>query len=76
MLRAGGDEVDPGGVHAGVAQHVGQFGHVPAGLVEAAGKEMAQIVGKDLPRGHPRLAAQPLHLRPDPPPVQALPPLW
>ena len=24
VLRAGGDQVDPGGLHRGVAQHIGQ----------------------------------------------------
>lgn len=64
MLGAGGDEVDPGGLHAGVPQHVGKLRHVPAGLVEDPGEEMAQVVGKDLADRHPRRPGVALHLRP------------
>ena len=48
-----------------MAQDVRQLGHVPGDPVEGAGEEVAQIVGKDLPGGHPGRGAQRLHLRPD-----------
>ena len=48
MLGAGGDEVDAGGLDAGVAQHVSQLCHIPAHPVETPGKQVAQVVGKDL----------------------------
>ena len=70
MLRPGSAQVDPGGLNAAVAQHVGQLGHVPGGGVEAPGEEMPQVVGEDLGALHPRLAAEPFHLRPDVLPVQ------
>lgn len=34
VFCAGGDQVDAGGFDTAVAQHVGQFRHVPADLVE------------------------------------------
>ena len=33
VFSAGGDEVDAGGFNAAVAQHIRQFRHVPADLV-------------------------------------------
>ena len=65
MLGAGGDEVDAGGLDAGVAQHVSQLCHIPAHPVETPGKQVAQVVGKDLAGFHSRLCTQSLHLRPD-----------
>ena len=65
MLRPGGDEVDPGGLYVGVPQHVGQLDHVPAHFIEGPGEQVPQVVGKDLAGGHPGMAAQVFHLRPD-----------
>ena len=65
MLGAGGDEVDAGGLDAGVAQHVSQLCHIPAHPVETPGKQVAQVVGKDLGRSDPGRPAHPLHLCPD-----------
>ena len=57
MLGAGGDEVDAGGLDAGVAQHVSQLCHIPAHPVETPGKQVAQVVGKDLGRCNRSLAS-------------------
>ena len=71
VFRAGGDEVDAGGLDGAVAQHVRQLRHVPADLVERPGEQVAQVVGEDLGGLHPRPGAQGLHLRPDLFPGQA-----
>lgn len=65
MLRSGGDQIDAGGLHRAVAQHIGQLHHIPAHSVEGPGKKVPQVVGKHFAGGHPRGLAQPLHLRPD-----------
>ena len=41
--------VDPGGVHAGVAQNVRQTGQIPLRLVVCPGEEVSEVMGKDLP---------------------------
>ena len=64
--------VDPGGVHAGVAQDVREAGQVPLGSVEGPGEQVPQVMGKDLPRRHSCLPAQALHLPPQVGPVQRL----
>ena len=46
VFRAGGDEIDPGGLDATVAQHIGQFRHIPADLVKRPGEQVAQVVGE------------------------------
>ena len=38
MLGAGGDEVDAGGLDAGVAQHISQLDDIPTGPVKDGGK--------------------------------------
>ena len=65
MLGAGGDEVDAGGLEAGMAQHIRQLHDVTAGPVKGRGEQMAKVVWKDLAGRDPRRLAQPLHLRPD-----------
>ena len=62
MLPPRGAQVDPGGLDAAVAQHVGQHDHIPTGSIESLGKKMPQVMGKDLDRLYPRSAAQTLHL--------------
>ena len=64
MLRAGGEQVDPGGLDGGVAQYIGQLDHIPAGLVEGSGKQVAQVMGKHLAVCHSGLPAHRFHLRP------------
>ena len=46
MLRPGGQEVDPGGLDAAVAQQVRQLHDVPAGPVEDGGEQVPQVVGE------------------------------
>lgn len=65
MLRFGGDEIEPGCFNTGMAQHIRQLCHIPAYPVKRPGKQMPQIVRKDLGRRNPRLFAERLHLRPD-----------
>ena len=73
MLRAGGLEVDSGGVDRAVAQDVGQSDDIPAGPVEHRGEQVPQIVGKDLGGSHARPLTQIFHLLPDLPPAEASP---
>ena len=65
VFRPGGQEVDAGGLEAGMAQHIRQLHDVTAGPVKGRGEQMAKVVGKDLAGRDPRRLAQPLHLRPD-----------
>ena len=65
MLRAGGDQVDAGGLDAAVAQHVRQLRHVPADPVKGPGEQVPQVVGEHLGGRHPRPGAQGFYLRPD-----------
>jgi hypothetical protein len=46
VLYASGNEVDAGGLNTGVAQHIRQFGYIPAGSVEGPGEQVPQVVGK------------------------------
>ncbi len=64
MLRFGGDEIEPGCFNTGMAQHIRQLCHIPANPIEGLGKQVPQIVRKDLGRCNPRLFAERLHLRP------------
>ena len=59
VLRAGGAEVDAGGVDGTVAQNVRQLHDVPAEGVKRACKEVAQIVGEHPGRRHPRCLTEP-----------------
>lgn len=65
MLRAGGYQVDAGGLHAGMAQDVGQLDHVLAHMIETPGEQVAQVVGEDLALLNACRLAQPLHFRPN-----------
>ena len=53
-LRADG-HIDAGGLNGRVAQNVRQEGQILFLLVKAPGKQMAQIVRKDLGTQNPRL---------------------
>lgn len=48
MLRAGGQQVDPGGLNGTVAQNIRQLHHVLTGPVKGPGEQVPQIVGEDL----------------------------
>ena len=65
MFFAGGDDIDPRGVDAAVAEDIGQFGDILLHGVKGAGEEMAQIMREDLLRCDARLDAERLHLLPD-----------
>lgn len=41
VLRAGGEQIDPGGVDGTVSQYICQLDDIPGGLVKCDGKEMA-----------------------------------
>ena len=72
MFRAGGNEVDPGGLDGAVTQDVRKLCDVAGDAVEHPGEQMTQIVGVDLSRVYPRFFAHGLHLRPDLPAGQGL----
>ena len=57
--------VNPGGVHAGVAQNVRQTHDVPLQTVVRPGEKVPQVVGKHLLLRHPRLPAEGFHVPPD-----------
>ena len=61
VVRAGGNQVDAGGLDGAVAQHVRQLCYVPADVVKGPGEQVPQVVGKHLAGRYPRLSAQPLH---------------
>ena len=65
MLRAGGQQINPGRLNGGMSQHVGQFGNILVGPVIGGCKEVAQIVGEHPGRRHACIFAKPLHFRPD-----------
>ena len=48
VFRAGGHDIDPGGVDAAVAQDICQFGDDLLNAVKSSGKQLAQIVWKYL----------------------------
>ena len=74
MLGTGRNEVDAGGREAGVPQDVRQFDHVPGQAVKRPGKQVAEVMGEDLPRVDAGHAGKGLHLGPDLPPGQRIPP--
>ena len=57
VLYASGNEVDAGGLNAGVAQYIRQFGYIPAGPVEGPGEQVPQVVGEYFRGGHAGLFA-------------------
>ena len=70
MLHTRGHDIDPGGADGAVPQNVRQFGDILLDHVEGTGKELAQIMGKDLRRLHPGLFTELFHGRPDSAAVQ------
>lgn len=65
MLPARGDDIDPGGVDAAVAQNIRQPGDVMVDGVELPGEQVAQVVGEHFLRVHPGALAEVLHHPPD-----------
>ena len=65
VLRARGDQINPGGFNGAVAQHIGQFRNVPCGPVEGRGKQVPQVVGEYFGGLYPSLMAKSFHLPPD-----------
>ena len=65
MFRAGGHDIDSGGVDAAVAQDIRQLGDVLLNAVKSAGKQLAQIVWKYLAGFDVGGLAEGFHLRPD-----------
>ena len=73
VFPAGGHDIDAGGLDAAVSQNICQLCDIFAGGIEAAGKELAQIMRKHLARIHICRGAKPLHLRPHIAAVQRFP---
>ena len=48
MFGAGGHNIDPGCINAAVTQDIRQLCNILLNAVESTGKELPQIVGKDL----------------------------
>ena len=72
MLFSAGSGIDSGRIDAAVPQQTGQMFQILLALVEAAGKQVTQIMWEDLPGGNLRFPAQSLHHRPDITAVQRL----
>lgn len=71
VLRAALDEIDARCFNRTVAEHVRELHNVTIYAVVRRCEQVPQIVRKHLRRRNARLAAQPLHGRPDLPPVHA-----
>lgn len=65
MLRAGGKQIKTGGFQAAVSQYIRQLDDIVTQRIKGSGKEMPQIVRKNLAAIHAGRAAQALQLRPD-----------
>ena len=50
VLGSGGHDIDSGGVDAAVSQNIRQLRNVLLDAIKGSGKELAQIVGKNLGR--------------------------
>ena len=48
MLRAGGKEINSGGIDGAVPQQVRQLYNVAGRFIKGDGKQMPQVVGKNL----------------------------
>ena len=64
VLFAGGHDIDAGGLDAAVPQYIRKLGNVFANGIEAPGKQLAQVMGKDFSRIYFCHGAKPLHPRP------------
>lgn len=64
VLLAAGHEIDPGGIDAGMAQHVRQFYDIGALALKNAREQVPQVVREHLPRRDVRRPAGRLHLCP------------
>ena len=65
MFIAGGNDVNSGCVDTAVTENIGKLGNVLFNPVKCAGKQMPQVMRKDLFRVYPRLPAKAFHLPPD-----------
>ncbi len=72
VLHTGGDQIDAGGLDAGMPQDVGQLRDVLIHPVKGPGKQVAQVVGKHLGGFHLRVFTKRFHLCPDLPSGQTL----
>ena len=72
VLGAGGYNIDPGGINAAVPQDIRQLCNILLNAIEGPGKELAEVMGKDLGGIDTRCLTQPFHLRPDIASVQRL----
>ena len=70
---AAGGHIKPGCIDAGMPKDIRQVRDILFLFIEAAGKQVAQVVREALPLGNAGLPAQPAHGRPDIAPVQRPP---
>ena len=73
MLGAGRHHIDACGIDARVSENVGKLGDILFDAIEGTGKEVSEVMGKDLARRHLRRLAERLHLAPDGVPRHGLP---
>ena len=57
VFRAGGHEIDSGGIDGGMAQNVRQLDDIPADFIEYRSEQVPEIVREDLGRFYPGLGA-------------------
>lgn len=72
VFRAGGNDIDAGGVDAAVTEDVGELGDILLQAVEHAGKQMPQVMREDLAGIDVGLRAEGFHLSPDVRPADRL----
>ena len=72
MLRAALHDINPRGVNAGMTEQVCQFRYVLLRPVERDGKQMPEVMGKDLAAVYAGVVAQALQFPPDVGAVQRL----
>ena len=58
MLHPRGDDINAGGVYAGMTQDVCQADDVPLHGVKQPGEQVPQVMGEDLLLRHPRRCAR------------------
>lgn len=65
VLRASGDDVEPGRLNTRMTEKIGQLGDILFQLIKRPGKQMAQVMGKHLFRRDPCFRTQRFHGAPD-----------
>ena len=65
MLHSGRNKIDPRGLNAAVPENISKASHVMANLIECSGKQVAEIMWKNLSRFYMGLFTNGLHFCPN-----------